>query len=312
MLTPGFADVGACWVCGGTALARIHEALLDLELYRDEDPPLAAYTGQNVWLVRCAACGFTQPERLPVLPDFFDRLYAQRWAPEWIAQEFESDYKDLIFQTVLDGLARRAPPGGRLLDIGTHAGRFLHLAHGAGWQPEGVELNARTAAFAQARTGWPVHRVNIDRLTFAGKRYGVVTLIDVLEHIPDPVVLLTRIREALSPGGWVAVKVPSGPAQRLKESVRARLRAGYRPRLADNLVHVNHFSPGSLRLALETAGFREVSIEIGAPELPAARGALDVLSNLIRRSLYRSGCLIPGGVHTPLALNLQAYARRPS
>jgi len=312
MLTPGFADVRACWVCRGAGLTRVHEALIDLEIYRDEDPPLAQYTGHHVWLVRCAACGFTQPERLPLLPDFFNRLYAQRWAPDWIEREFDSTYKDLIFETVLDGLARRASRGGRLLDVGTHAGRFLRLAREAGWQPEGVELNARTAAFAEARTGLTVHRANIEQLTLAGRRYGVVTLIDVLEHIPEPVVLLTRIREALSPNGWVVVKVPSGPAQRLKESVRARLRPGYRPRLADNLVHVNHFSPGSLRLALETAGFRDVSLEIGAPELPEARGAAAVFSNLVRRSLYRSGRLIPMGVHTPLGLNLQAYARCPS
>jgi len=31
----GFADVTACWVCGGGALAREHDAILDLEVYRD-------------------------------------------------------------------------------------------------------------------------------------------------------------------------------------------------------------------------------------------------------------------------------------
>jgi SAM-dependent methyltransferase len=311
MSSAGFADVPVCWVCGGGTLARLHEAVMDLDVYRDEDPALAAYTGHHVWFVRCAGCGFAQPERLPTLSRFFDRLYAQRWAPDWVQQEFESDYKDLIFQTVLEGLERRSPPDRRLLDIGTHAGRFLHLAQQAGWEPEGVELNARTAAFAAEKTGLPVHRVNVDQLVLTGRRYGAVTLTDVLEHIPDPVALLTRIRHALSPGGWLAVKVPSGAAQRMKEAMRARLRPGYRPRLADNLVHVNHFTPGSLRLALEKAGLERVSVEIGAPELPPARGTAAVLGNLTRRALYSAARGLPGGVHTPLALNLQAYARRP-
>lgn len=314
----GFVDVGACWVCGGSALARIHDAVLDLDVYRDQHPELARYTGETVWFRRCASCGFTQPERLPSLAGFFDRLYDQLWSPDWVQQEFESEYKDLIFRTILAGLARRhtagpstAPRAGRrLLDIGAHAGRFMHLARIAGWEPEGIELNPRTAAFAATKTGLPVHSVNVDQLVLAGRSYGAVTLIDVLEHVPHPLVLLSKIHDALEPGGWAVIKVPSGPAQRLKENTRARLRNGYRPRLADNLVHVNHFSPASLQKALQRAGLGNVWIGVGPPELPPARGGLATTSNIARRLLYRAAWIVPGGVHTPLALNLLAYARR--
>jgi hypothetical protein len=68
----------------------------------------------------------------------------------------------------------------------------------------------------------------------------------------------------------------------------------------------------SLRTVLQRAGLRDVSIGIGPPELPPGRGALAVISNLARQTLYNTGRLVPGGVHTPLALNLLAYARRPS
>ena len=246
----GFVEVSSCWVCGADALQREHDAILDLEVYRDQHPQLAEYTGQSVWFRRCSKCGFTQPERLPALAGFFDLLYDQLWSPEWVQQEFDSDYKDFIFQTVLTGLSRRKIAGRRLLDIGAHAGRFMHLAARAGWQPEGIELNPRTAAFAALHTGLPVHAANVDHLELSRGRYGAITLIDVLEHVPDPVALLGRVDDALEAGGWVTVKVPSGPAQRLKEKVRAHVHRGYRPRLADNLVHVNHFSPTALRAAL--------------------------------------------------------------
>jgi SAM-dependent methyltransferase len=308
----GFRDVTACWVCGAAALTRIHDAVLDLDVYRDQHPDLAAYTGETVWFRRCDACGFVQPERLPAAAGFFDRLYDQRWSSDWIQQEFESEYKDLIFRTILRGLESRTSTRGRLLDVGAHAGRFMHLARAAGWQPEGIELNSRTAAFAAARTQLPVHSINVDALVLSQQRYGVVSLIDVLEHVPYPVALLSKVREALEPGGWIVVKVPSGPAQRLKENVRAMLRRGYRPRLADNLVHVNHFSPASLRRALAGAGFRDVAIAIAPPELPPAGNATGALSNLARRILYDAGRAVPGGVHTPVALNLLAFARQPS
>ena len=308
----GFADVPACWVCGGGALAREHDAILDLEVYRDQHPDLAEYTGETVWFRRCSACGFTQPERVPVLPGFFDRLYDQLWSADWVQQEFESDYKDLIFRTILRGLARRSAAGGRLLDIGAHAGRFLHLAQRAGWHPEGIELNPRTAAFAATRTGLPVHSVNVERLPLSSRNYGAITLIDVLEHVPDPVALLDRVDDALEAGGWVVVKVPSGPAQRQKERIRARLHRNYRPRLADNLVHVNHFSPGSLRTAFARAGLRNVTVEIAPPELPPVHSYRNAASNLLRRCLYHGGRVIPGAINTPLALNLLAFGQRPA
>jgi len=306
----GFADVVSCWVCGGRELKREHDAILDLNVYLDQHPELAAYTGETVWFRRCAGCGFTQPERLPALPGFFDRLYDQLWSAEWVQQEFESDYKDLIFRTILAGLDKRATAKRRLLDIGAHAGRFIHLAERAGWKPEGIELNPRTARFARARTGLPVHAVNVGLVPLSNRGYGAITLIDVLEHVPDPVTLLSRVDDALEPGGWVVVKVPSGPAQRQKERMRARITRGYRPRLADNLVHVNHFSPAALRASLERVGLTRVTVEIAPPELPPASSRRVSASNLLRRSLYVGGRLLPGGIHTPLALNLLAFGQR--
>lgn len=310
MTHAGFAEIGACWVCGGHDLTREHDAILDLDVYADQHPDLAAYTGETVWFRKCAACGFTQPERLPSLPGFFDRLYDQLWAPEWIQQEFESDYKDLIFQVILDGLAVRTTVKGRLLDVGAHAGRFIHLARQAGWQPEGIELNPRTASFAAARTGLPVQSTNVERMQLSRQSFTAITLIDVLEHIPDPLALLSRAAVALEPGGWMAVKVPSGPAQRQKECARAVIRRGYRPRLADNLVHVNHFSPGALRTSFERVGLSRVAVEIAPPELPPSNGHRASASNLLRRALYFCGRRLPGGVHTPLALNLLAFGQR--
>ena len=203
---------------------------------------------------------------------YFERMYDQRWSPEWVAQEFDSTYKDLIFQRILETLGERVRSTPRtLLDVGCHAGRFLQLAGEAGWVAEGTEINERTATHAAARTGVPVHRLSAERLPELGRQYNAVTLTDVLEHIPEPVALLSIVRRIVTDGGWVAIKVPCGPAQLLKETWRARLSAGYRATLADNLVHINHFSPRALRLALERAGFDEVTVEIAAPGVPARR-----------------------------------------
>jgi SAM-dependent methyltransferase len=307
--TAQFEPVSHCWVCGGATLVRYYRCRMDFTEYAVQDPELDAYTGQHVWLVRCGACGFGQPEALPTLPHFFDRMYDQRWSEAWVEAEFAGTCKDLIFEGILNELARRIPaPRRRLLDVGAHAGRFMHLAQARGWTVEGIELNPRTAAYAAARTGAPVHRVNAHTQALGGRAYAAVVLTDVHEHIPQPARLLAALAMLVEPEGIVAIKVPNGPAQWTKERWLARL-SEHRMSLAENLVHVNQFTPGSLARAIETAGFPRVEVRTAAPELPPGRGVRRVVDRAVRRLMF-AGASLPGATHTPLALHLQAYGTR--
>jgi hypothetical protein len=113
----------------------------------------------------------------------------------------------------------------------------------------------------------------------------------------------------MEPGGWLVVKVPHGANQLRKERVRARLRPGYRPTVADNLVHVNHFGARSLRRALEAVGLREVSVMAAPPEtVPGGWRAAP--ANLVRQAVYQAARRI--SPDAPLSLNLIAFARAAS
>ncbi|HLM67760.1 MAG TPA: class I SAM-dependent methyltransferase [Longimicrobium sp.] len=309
----GFTPTGACWICGGRALAPVNTAIFEFSGYAEQDPELARYTGATVELVRCASCGFAQPAALPSLPDYFGRMYDQRWSDAWMEAEYREGTKDLIFRETLRDLARRIPPERRtLLDLGAHVGRLLHLAAEAGWRAEGVELNPRTSAYAARATGLPVHRADLRDLVAEGRRYAAVTLVDVLEHIAEPVGALRGVRGVLEPGGWIAVKVPHGPNQLLKETLRDRVFPAYRPTVADNLVHVSHFTPRALRMALEQAGFTEIEIRTAAPVLPPeAPGPRRAARVAFLRGTTLAARALPFGLgaRSPLAMNLQAYAR---
>jgi 2-polyprenyl-3-methyl-5-hydroxy-6-metoxy-1,4-benzoquinol methylase len=299
-----FTPVRACWICGGTRLDRVHECLFDLRLYERQDPELAAYTGSRLWIVRCQACGFGQTEALPTLPGFFERMYDQRWSDEWLESEFGSSAKTSIFDSVLEELGRRVPSGRRtLLDIGTHVGRFLQMAGERGWRAEGIELNPKAAAHARRATGAAVTEIDIRAIAAAGRRFDAVTLTDVLEHIPEPRTALESLARVVAPGGWIAVKVPNGPNQLRKEQIRAALGRSTRVSVADNLVHVNHFSVEALTSVLERAGFCDVEVRVGRPELTPS-----TLSRLFRLAVFQAArCTL--GARSPLAFNLQAFAR---
>ncbi len=314
-----FERVIACWICGGTAFVPYHRLRMDLAIYESQDPELARYRDLTLALHRCVSCGFGQPEALPTLPQFFDRMYDQRWSDDWIVSEFRNGAKDLIFKRTLEAVRKSSNGCGagkpaRFLDVGAHVGRLLFLAREQGWQCEGIELNPKTRAYAESVTGLKVHHRNAQQLASSGERYRVVTLIDVLEHIPRPVELLRTLHALLEEGGCLVVKVPNGRAQHLKETWKSRLVPGYRATLADNLVHVNHFNPRALELALRNAGFDQIRVGQGAPEeIPPVTGFRALIRNRMRPCFLGFYLLesLPSSWVSSLFLHLQAVAIKP-
>jgi 2-polyprenyl-3-methyl-5-hydroxy-6-metoxy-1,4-benzoquinol methylase len=268
-------------------------------------------------VVRCRVCGFGQPEQLPAIEEFFDTLYHVDWSPEVLDSEFNNVFRDHIYRTIIAGLSRRLPAEAprTLLDVGTSVGRFVHLARQAGWEVQGTELDPVLSEYAARRTGATIHHRRAEDLADEGFRFSAVALNDVLEHIPRPAPLLSGLRRLLAPGGVLAVKVPHGPAQRFKEGIRRGILRSDAAGVMVRYVHVNHFTAKSLRTALERAGFRDVAVGVAAPEyLPASwpgRTRAQAATAAVREAVYRVARLVPGGVHTPLALNLQAYAVNP-
>ena len=93
---------------------------------------------------------------------------------------------------------------GRLLDVGSSVGLFVRAARNGGWDVEGVEVSPDTAAVARELAGVPIH----PSLESVQGVFDVVTLWDVLEHVPDPRGTLERIT-ALAPEGRLAIQTPN-------------------------------------------------------------------------------------------------------
>ncbi len=157
------------------------------------------------------------------------------------------------------GFIRRfARPPGRMLDLGCGDGTVLWLARADGWEVEGVELFPEHAAMVQRTHGFRVTASNID--SYRGTRAGwdVVVLTHVLEHLPDPVSALAKIRELLRPGGSGVLEFPNIDA--LDARVRRLLdRTGvHRHRYAPTYKpgHVQEFCRDSFTFACARAGLK--------------------------------------------------------
>lgn len=93
-----------------------------------------------------------------------------------------------------------------LLDVGCGTGRFLErLAAAPDLFRMGIELNPQAAAFARRVSGCEILEIPIEQ--YRGARlFDVITLINVLSHIPSFDGLFRSLRAALAPGGKVILR----------------------------------------------------------------------------------------------------------
>src|SRR5690606_19629035 len=112
----------------------------------------------------------------------------------------------------------------------------------------GVEPSERLAAAGRGR-GLEVVTGTLPHAGLAGRKFDLVTVVDVIEHVTDPVALLRHAAAHLDAGGILAVVTPD------LGSGTARLvgRRWWHFRAA----HVGYFDRGTLARAASAAGLVE-------------------------------------------------------
>lgn len=120
----------------------------------------------------------------------------------------QAEGRERTFARNLDLLEKFRPDKGRILDVGTAGGSFLHVAKGRGWEVDGCEPNKWMAEWSKEHYGLDITAGTIFDMTLEDASFDVVTLWDVLEHVPDPRKTLEECRRVLKPGGLLIVNYP--------------------------------------------------------------------------------------------------------
>ena len=236
--------VVACPLCGGSRHAFFEE-------YED--------AGRMIHYRLCEICGFVfQSPRMgdEELAEFYITGYRQTVQGSEAPTE-----KDLRVQV---GRARhlRAFCNSRLrtvsrhLDIGSSSGALLReMARAYDCTGTGIEPGEAYRKISRGQ-GLEVYR-GLEELGEGQRRsFDLVSIIHVLEHLPDPVVYLRGLRETwIAPGGRLLVEAPNLFGHRSAE-----------------LAHLSIFSPRTLRQTLEQAGFGVLKLRThGRPRSPVLR-----------------------------------------
>lgn len=139
----------------------------------------------------------------------------------------------------------------RILDVGCGDGRFMSclVEHGdSAWQVSGIDIDQGAIARARAK-GLEASVTRLEDLEPGDRRYHMIVLFQVIEHVSDPRAMVAKIKDLLEPGGVFVIETPdvAGWDERW---FRTGLWGGYHvPR------HWNLFTPDNLDRLLTEEGF---------------------------------------------------------
>lgn len=139
-----------------------------------------------------------------------------------------------------------------LFEIGCATGFFLKLAKSKGWMVSGIDISEYAAGEAR-KNGLDVQAGLVENYT-AREKADVVVMLDLLEHVRDPGMLLKKVNALLDVNGILALTTPDSG------SLWARF-WGKKWHAFVPPQHLFYFSSVNLKSLLEKNGFEVVSLE---------------------------------------------------
>jgi 2-polyprenyl-3-methyl-5-hydroxy-6-metoxy-1,4-benzoquinol methylase len=186
---------------------------------------------------------------------------------------------------------RKFVPAGRLLDIGCAYGFFLQEARHH-FDVAGIELAAEAAAHGR-RNGLDVVTGVADAPTLARLgQFDVVTMFDVIEHLPEPGDVLAVAARHLRPGGVMVITTGDFA------SLPARV-MGPKWRLMTPPQHLWFFTREAIRAMAESAGLTLIDFARPAKLVPLSLIAFQLRRMLGMRNSRAAGA---SGIGVPINL----------
>ena len=221
--------------------------------------------------LRCLDCetlclaSMPDPGSLLVKDDENDIYGSQYW--DRVAEKYgfpkleERARRDLSERCAywLRSLLRRKLPPGRVLEVGCGHGGFVALMRAAGFDATGLELSPAAAEKARRRFDIPVLAGPVEEQAIEAGSLDAVVMMDVLEHLQQPLEAVRRCQSFLKPDGILLLQTPRYPEGKVYRTMQEE-GDPFLQQLKEEQ-HLYLFSRSSLNLLLRRAGAGSVEFE---------------------------------------------------
>ncbi|MDD4889502.1 MAG: class I SAM-dependent methyltransferase [Phycisphaerae bacterium] len=225
-----------------------------------DSTPERMFPQAHDWLVRCPRCrlGFADPQPTDAqLAEIYSaEYYSQFGYQQGAADAALARIKRATYGRFLRSAEKftgKPAPGRprRLLEVGCGLGYSLLAGEARGWEVAGLEPHAMAGAGLPAHLAAKMVRGTLDSYR-PPEPLDLVSLIDVIEHVRDPLATIRQAADLLRPGGVLMLAtndVTSRSARRLG------------PRWVHfHRAHLWYFSPATLTRAVEKAGLTPLGV----------------------------------------------------
>ena len=167
----------------------------------------------------------------------------------------EQIYDPLTKKSYLQVLKLLASYGGgkNILDVGCGNGSFVDAAMNEGYSIKGIELSQTAVDIAQG-FGLPVRNLDFFSREIEQSSYDVLSMFEVIEHLPEPIQFLKRAEHVVKRGGLVYLTTPNFNSLDRKLIGKRWSVIGQE--------HLTYFTPASLIKAISTyTGLEVIHLE---------------------------------------------------
>lgn len=203
---------------------------------------------------RCSYCGLVSTIPLPTeqqIEEHYRRKFEQ--GNYELLMRYRNEYRS-VYKTFVDVLENRLNEKGetlqgkKILDVGCFTGELLLLLSEKGADVYGLELQSEAVVLANNLLPGRIYQADVYGTSFPLMQFDIITFTGLVEHLVEPVKLVTRVHELLAPGGLALLQTPDSG------SLPAKLLQKYWPPYMP-VEHIHLFTRKSITVMLGNSNF---------------------------------------------------------
>lgn len=262
-------------------------------------------------IFKCNSCGYVFDNPRPTFNEILSFYSKKDHYYSWLKEEKN---RNSLWQRRLK-MIKKIKNSGTLLDIGAGIGQFLYFAKNY-FEVDGFEISNSAIKIAKEKYGLNLKKGQIEEIDFGNKKFDIITIFHVLEHVPYPAQLIEKCYNLLKVGGVLVIAVPNEVNSYIKRPIAHLLSAlqfnkfkktgifGLPKIELDGTIseiHLSHFTSSSLKNLLTKKNFD--IIEDTLDPYYAVTGIKKIIHHLlyitfliikklIDRNLYDAACIV--------------------
>ena len=216
----------------------------------------STYNNFNLPIYICSICKIQSifPKDSQKITEMYDEAYytgksEYKYIDERITEKFDSYVWDARIKNI-----KKYVKSGKFLDVGSSFGGFLSRAKLAGFEVYGAEVSQYSSSYANSRGIYTYNGTYINN-TFPNNNFSVITLVEVIEHLENPIEVFEKLYSQLIPGGLLLIQTANFEGkQAISESKNYHY---YLPG------HLFYYSKSNLESILKQRGFSKIITYLG-------------------------------------------------